>query len=175
MELEFLHPPIVHFAIALTITGVIFELLYFITRRESLKHAGFWTFIAGAFFVVLAAISGHLAEEAVEHIATGPAHEILETHEELGNILAGLLVVLAIFRIFIYLTENKKLYPLFLLGAIISALLVAYQGNIGGKLVYEYGIIPSSSAVEKVPTDEGFQYDYGDEEKHEEEEHREHE
>jgi len=172
MELELLHPPIVHFAIALTITGIIFELLHLIIKKESLKHAGFWTFIAGAFFVVLAALSGHLAEEAVEHIARGPAHEILETHEELGNILAGILVFLAIFRIFVHLTNNKKLYYLFLIGGIVSALLIAYQGNLGGKLVYEYGVIPSSSAAGKYPSGEGYQYDYGeDHEKHEREEH----
>ncbi|WP_028950405.1 hypothetical protein [Sulfurihydrogenibium subterraneum] len=34
-----LHPPTVHFAIALTMMGVIFEILGFISNRESLKHA----------------------------------------------------------------------------------------------------------------------------------------
>jgi len=31
------HPPIVHFAIALTMMGVIFEILGFISNRESLR------------------------------------------------------------------------------------------------------------------------------------------
>jgi uncharacterized membrane protein len=143
MNIELLHPPIVHFAIALTITGVIFEILYLITKKESFKNAGFWTFIFGAVSVVLAALTGHLAEEAVEDIARGVAHDILETHEELGNILAGLFVFLGAFRIFVYIKDNMKLYYLYLVAAIVSVLLIAYQGNLGGKLVYEHGVIPN--------------------------------
>jgi uncharacterized membrane protein len=172
MDLELLHPPIVHFAIALTITGTLFEVLYFITKKESLKHAGFWTFFFGAIFVVLAALTGHLAEEAVEGIARGEAHEILERHEELGNILAGMLLVLALLRLFIHMADNKRLHPIFLVGAIISSLLIAYQGNLGGKLVYEYGVIPSSKPA---PADEGYKHDLGEEEHEEHEEHEEEE
>ena len=36
-----LHPPIVHFAIALTMVGVFFDLVGFILNRDSLKKAGF--------------------------------------------------------------------------------------------------------------------------------------
>jgi len=143
MNIDLLHPPVVHFAIALTITGFIFEVLYLITKKESFKHAGFWTFVFGALSVVLAALTGHLAEEAVEEIARGTAHDILETHEELGNILAGVFAILGIFRVFVYLTDNMKLYYAYLVGALVSVLLIAYQGNLGGKLVYEHGVIPN--------------------------------
>ncbi len=46
-----LHPPIVHFAIALAIVGVIFDFVGLILRKESLKNAGFWTFVIGVIAV----------------------------------------------------------------------------------------------------------------------------
>jgi len=133
-----LHPPVVHFAIALTMTGVIFEILGFLLNRESLKHAGFWTFISGVVAVWGAMLTGHEAEEVIEDFLTGDAKKILETHEELGEILPYIFTVLGGLRLYLWFRENKKLYYLFLAGAVISIGLVGYQGKLGGTLVYEH-------------------------------------
>ncbi|WP_029521667.1 DUF2231 domain-containing protein [Persephonella sp. KM09-Lau-8] len=136
-----LHPPIVHFAIALTIIGVIFELLGFALKRESLKHAAFWTFIVGVLAVWGAMISGEAAEEAVEHLIEGTyAEKVFEPHEELGKILPWIFTGLGLFRIFLYVKENSKLMVIYLIAAFIGIGLIGYQGRLGGKLVYEYGI-----------------------------------
>jgi len=115
-----LHPPVVHFAIALTMTGVIFEILGFLLNRESLKHAGFWTFISGVVAVWGAMLTGHEAEEVIEDFLTADAKKILETHEELGEILPYIFTVLGGLRLYLWFRENKKLYYLFLAGAVIS-------------------------------------------------------
>jgi uncharacterized membrane protein len=133
-----LHPPIVHFAIALTITGVTFEILGIIFNRESLKHAGFWAFIFGVVAVWGAAITGHEAEEAIEDFLTGDAKKVLEIHEELGEILPYIFTVLGGLRLFLWFKENKKLYYIYLVAALISVGLVGYQGKLGGTLVYQH-------------------------------------
>jgi len=136
-----LHPPIVHFAIALTITGVLFEIIGFFLNKESLKQAGFWTFMAGVIAVWGAAISGHEAEEAVEKIIKGtPAEEILEKHEDKGKILPWIFTLLGLLRIYLYFKENKKMYIVYLLIALFCIGLIGYQGRLGGTMVYEYGV-----------------------------------
>ena len=96
-----LHPPIVHFAIALTIMGVIFDLLGFILKKESLKHTGFWTFIVGVLAVWGAMFSGEAAEEFVESFVEktkAEAEDFFETHEGLGKFLPYLFSALGLFR-----------------------------------------------------------------------------
>ncbi len=136
-----LHPPIVHFAVALTIIGVIFELLGFTLKRESLKHAAFWTFIVGVLAVWGAMFSGEAAEEAVEHFIEGTnVEKVFELHEELGKILPWIFTVLGLFRVFLYIKESSKLMIIYLIAAIIGIGLIGYQGRLGGIMVYEYGV-----------------------------------
>ncbi len=136
-----LHPPIVHFAIALTIIGVIFDFFGFALKKKSLKNAGFWTFIVGVFAVWGAMLSGEATEEVVEKFVKGTnLEEILEPHEELGKILPWIFTGLGLFRIFLYVKENSKLMIIYLITAFIGIGLIGYQGRLGGKMVYEYGI-----------------------------------
>ena len=136
-----LHPPIVHFAIALTIMGVIFDLLGFMLKKETLKHAGFWTFIVGVAAVWGAMLSGEAAEELVEKfVENTKIEEIFETHEELGKILPWIFTGLGLFRIYLYIKENSKLTIIYLIVAFIGIGLIGYQGRLGGKMVYDYGV-----------------------------------
>ena len=142
--MEFLaefHPPVVHFAIALVIMGVIFDLAGFILKKESLRHAGFWSLMAGVLAVWGAAITGHQAEEVVEHAIEGTAaYKILEEHEELGEILPWTVSVLGLFRLFLYFKPNNLLFMGYLVAGIIISGAIGLQGRIGGKLVYNYGV-----------------------------------
>ena len=135
------HPPVVHFAIALVIAGILFDIAGFVLSRESLRNAGFWTIIFGAFAVWGAMFTGHYAEEIVEDAVKGtPAYELLEVHEEIGEILPWVVSVLAGFRVFLTLRPNKKLFILYLLAGLVIAGIVGFQGRLGGKMVFEYGI-----------------------------------
>ncbi len=149
--MEFLaqfHPPMVHFAIALILTGVLFDILGFVFRKESLKHAGFWTILFGVFAVWGAMFTGHEAEELVEDAIKGTvAYEILEQHEEIGEILPWIVTVLGIIRTFLHLRPNNKIFIIYLLAGILVAGAVGYQGRIGGKLVFEHGV--GTKAMEK--------------------------
>ncbi len=136
-----LHPPIVHFAIALTIIGVIFDILGFVLKKESLKYAGFWAFIIGVIAVWGAMLSGEAAEEVVEKFIEGTsAEKVFEPHEELGKILPWIFTGLGLFRVYLYIKENSKLMIIYLILAFIGIGLIGYQGKLGGKMVYEYGV-----------------------------------
>jgi uncharacterized membrane protein len=92
-----LHAALNDLPAALLLVAVLFDLAGAITRRPSLRTAGFWTMVVGAAGAGLAVVSGLQAEE---HIAHGEAvHRVMETHEELALITLGVFVVLALWRI----------------------------------------------------------------------------
>ena len=92
-----LHAALNDLPAALLLVAVLFDLAGAVTRRPSLRMAGFWTMVAGAVGGALAVVSGLQAEE---HIAHGEAvHRVMETHEELALITLGVFVVLALWRI----------------------------------------------------------------------------
>jgi uncharacterized membrane protein len=92
-----LHAALNDLPAALLLVAVLFDLAAAVTRRPSLRTAGYWTMVAGAAGAALAVVSGLQAEE---HIAHGEAvHGVMETHEELGLITLGVFVVLALWRI----------------------------------------------------------------------------
>ncbi len=135
------HPPVVHFAIALILTGVVFDIAGFVLNKKSLKNAGFWTIVFGAFAVWGAMFTGHYAEELIEDAVKGtPAYELLEQHEEIGEILPWIVSILAGLRIFLNLRPNKKLFIFYLAAGLVVAGMVGFQGRLGGKMVFEYGI-----------------------------------
>jgi uncharacterized membrane protein len=92
-----LHAALNDLPAALLLVAVLFDLAAAVTRRPTLRTAGFWTLVAGAAGAVLAVVSGLQAEE---HLAHGEAvHRVMETHEELALITLGVFAVLALWRI----------------------------------------------------------------------------
>ncbi len=136
-----LHPPIVHFAIALTVVGVLFDLIGFSLSRDSLKQVGFWNIIVGVVALWAAMFSGEAAETTTERFVKSIGIEgIFEAHEILGKFLPGFFTLIGVLRIYLYIKENKKLFITYLALGIIGIVLVGLQGRIGGKMVYEYGV-----------------------------------
>ncbi len=79
------------FPAALLVAAVIFEILFLLTKRDSLRVAAYWTLLAGVIGAGLAVLTGLGAED---HIAHGDAvHEIMEEHEELAYITTGIFAV----------------------------------------------------------------------------------
>ncbi|AAC06957.1 DUF2231 domain-containing protein [Aquifex aeolicus] len=139
--MEVLHPPIVHFTIALTITGIIFEVLWFTFKRDIFNAGALLNLGFAVIFAWLAFFTGHLDEEKAEKlIENTPAYNILEYHETLGLIVAIAITLLGILKIFNYLKPSNLLRVFILVLGLITFVLVILQGNLGGRLVYDYGV-----------------------------------
>ena len=131
-----LHAALNDLPAALLLVAVLFDLAGAVTRRPSLRTAGFWTLVAGAAGAALAVVSGLQAEE---HIAHGEAvHRVMETHEKLALITLGVFIVLALWRIVrerrMGSTERAVVLAASLggLGALFATAVY------GGKLVFEH-------------------------------------
>ena len=128
---------VVHFPIALILTGYMAEVVYLFFRKEPvLKEFHFWLLAAGSLSAFAAYFSGAFLTSAVPPAAT----EVFSRHE----LFAELTVFAALVNtaLMLYLKVEKKEEPslkwlAFALNTItvVLLLLTAYHG---GELVYEY-------------------------------------
>ena len=137
-----LHAALNDLPAALLLVAVLFDLVGTVTRRPSLRTAGFWTMMAGAVGGALAVLSGLQAEE---HIAHGEAvHQLMGTHEDLALITLGVFAVLALWRIFREKRMASAERAVVLALSVVGLGFVVATGVYGGKLVFEHAAgIPS--------------------------------
>ena len=131
-----LHAALNDLPAAVLLVAVIFDVLAAITKRPSLRIAGYWTMLAGAIGGVLAVLSGLQAEE---HIAHGEAvHQIMETHEKLAFVTLGIFAVVALWRIFRESKMASGERTLSLLVSIGGVAALFATSILGGKMVFEH-------------------------------------
>ena len=133
-----IHPMVVHFPIALLLASLLFDLLALRWREEECRATSLSLLALGVLAAVVALLTGHLAEEAVEHSGTIPKQAI-ETHEELAFaafwVFAGLLGV-KMLSYWGWMRERALLVLFIGVGGAVLLLVASYYG---GGLVYRYG------------------------------------
>ena len=139
-----LHPMIVHFPIALLTAAVGFDLVGTRWHPNECRIATRFTLVLGFIAAVLALLSGHLAEEAVEH--SGVPKAVLELHETLAGVTTGVFAALVALHVAVsmgWLRERRGLAVAVGLVGVVLLLIASYYG---GSLVYEYGagVVPTS-------------------------------
>jgi uncharacterized membrane protein len=132
------HPLIVHFPVALIITGFFLDVisLFFNKKEPCLSKAGFYLMILGT----LAAVAGYLTGEFFTSEMSGAAGELKERHEVFAKITMFVMIAASLLRI--YLVWKKKeagslkwlVFALFF----IATISVGYTGFLGGSLVYDF-------------------------------------
>jgi uncharacterized membrane protein len=138
------HALLTAFPVALLSTAVLFEVLAVALKKDSLRRTGFALLLVGTLGAAAAVLAGLQAEEGVAH--GGPAHELMEHHEQLAFITLGTFAVAALWR----LVRERKMggaerfvVLLLTLGGLLS---LAYTGHHGGQLVFEHAAgIPDST------------------------------
>ena len=133
-----IHPVLVHFTIALFSASVIFDILGHITKRESLKSAGWWNLCFATVAAIPTVITGLVAKDSLPH--TDEAHSLMETHETLGLILLGTIIVLFVWRSFNRGSLPIRLTYLFLLLGVAGLGIMITGGYYGGEMVYRCGV-----------------------------------
>jgi uncharacterized membrane protein len=132
------HPVLAHFTIALFVAAVVFDLIGYFTRNESLKVAGRWNLLFASISALSSVITGLSAASVLPH--NEEVHRIMETHELIGLIALGLLIILVIWRIFVRGSFPAKFGLLYLTLGVIGISLVLTGGYLGGEMVYRHGL-----------------------------------
>ena len=132
-----LHPMIVHFPIALLTAAVGFDLVGTRWRPNECRIAARFTLVLGFVAAVLALLSGHVAEEAVEH--SGVPKAVLELHETLAGVTTGVFAALVALHVAVSMGWLRERRGLAVAVGLVGMMLLLIASYYGGSLVYEYG------------------------------------
>lgn len=137
MEVIKLHPPVVHFAMALPFALLVLDLYYRYTKKNPDSLHLIFTLLA-SLSVIGATLSGMVAHEPIED----KLHSInvFETHELAGFILGFYFALLAGVRF--GFERFSFLRNLFSLLIAVGVLFLFLQGSLGGSIVYDHMIKP---------------------------------
>lgn len=136
--LDNLHPLFVHFPIALLFMFFVVDLLGSWFGRADWRRTAGWFLYCGALSAGLTMVMGLLAAASVAH--GGDVHEIMERHESLGVAVFVLAAILAIWRWLAKGQISGAANTLYLLFAAILTSLLMFTADLGGLMVYKYGV-----------------------------------
>ncbi len=132
------HPIFIHFPIALLSTTLVLEILALAFGKDDLSRAGWWIQLVGTVGILLAVLSGIVAENATSIPAT--AAWVMDLHEELAFVCASAFAALLLWRVAAR-TKIPGPKPWGYIAAYLAAVvLLAFVGWFGGELVYRYGV-----------------------------------
>jgi uncharacterized membrane protein len=132
------HPMIVHFPIAFLTAFLLLEIIGVTRKSVAVRQVASGMLYLGALGAVAAAVAGLIAEETVPHGAA--VHEIMEWHERLGLTVATLSVALAVWRAVSGARFSRMAQALHLFLAGIVAACLFFGADLGGLMVYQYGV-----------------------------------
>jgi uncharacterized membrane protein len=133
------HPRFVHFAIALCVVGAVFVALGLLRQRERWIGYGQINLLIGWAGVMIAVATGLIDQSAAPDDAAVQA--VINQH-----ITAGIALLIAVGLALYWPLRNKRLFSEgrgrwgFLALLVVIVALVAIEGWLGGKLVYQYGV-----------------------------------
>lgn len=129
---EHLHPILVNFTAALIPASVFSDLSGRLLRRESLRHAAWWTLLYAALVTPGTALSGWFWKRSIE-AALSP--ELIAVHQWLGIGLAFAFPVLVMWRRGFHKRGESPGLAYFVT-AVLTLLALMYQGHIGGSMAF---------------------------------------
>ncbi len=137
-----LHPVVDHFTVALIVIGVLIDLVASLApNRTWLRSMATTLIVLGALAAVASKFTGGWEAHRVWDNLTGPAKELLKTHAWWGHKLPWVFGGLAVWRLGIqFIGFFARTRVIYLLVAIAAAGAILYQGDLGGDLVYDYGV-----------------------------------
>lgn len=139
MESLLLHPPLVHFAIVLPMVALIFQIAYSVTNTYLYSKLSSRVLIIAALFMIAAWYTGGLQGQDVYPLLNDEGKKVLLQHKQLGMYMMILAIVLALAKFIACKSRNIVLETMVLIGLLGASSLLAYQGLIGGDIVYKHG------------------------------------
>ncbi|MEN3028280.1 MAG: DUF2231 domain-containing protein [Aquificaceae bacterium] len=137
IELIKLHPPVVHFGLAMPFALLVLELYYRLKRKDPDGLHLIFSLLA-SLSVIGATLSGMIAYEPVEEKLY--KIEVFKTHKYMGLLMGLYFAVLLGVRL--GMSRYRPLRNLFFFMLLVGVLLLLVQGNLGGSVVYDHMVKP---------------------------------
>lgn len=152
-NMENIHPLFVHYPIAFFTAFLVLDIAGVIAKKPQWRYVASWLLYAGTVAAVFTVIAGLFAAETVEH--GEDVHGIMERHEHIGKGILALSLILSAVRIKGWGISMSGGNWLFLLFSGLLVLLVALGADLGGLMVYQYGVSVKQNAEITEPEQSG--------------------
>ncbi len=160
-DLPRLHAAVNDLPAALLIAAVLFDLIGWAMKRESLVWAGIWTLWAGVIGGWAAVIIGLLAEDAIDH---GEAiHDLMKTHETLAIATMIVFTVVLAWKLWRRFQLRRGEDVALKLVSAVGLVLLVRTGTVGGTLMFDHaaGIPMSTIQAEMENREAGHRHEAG--------------
>ncbi|MEQ1528110.1 MAG: DUF2231 domain-containing protein, partial [Methylococcales bacterium] len=148
-----MHPLLVHFPIAFLTGFFLLDVIGSLADKPNWRVVASGLLYLGAVSAFFTVLAGFLAANSVAHGEN--VHAIMENHERIGIGILILAVLLSVWRIVAGLLKGGANVFFLLMAALLSGLVVL-GADLGGLMVYQYGV-----AVQAVPVPEaGFSHEH---------------
>lgn len=156
-----IHPLLVHFPIAFLSAFFLLDLVGSLGNKPAWRNVASWLLYLGAAASIATATAGFIAAGTVPH--GGDVHEIMEHHEHFGITVVVFALLLSAWRALKGGIIGGPANTLFLLLAAIMCGIMTLGADLGGLMVYRYGV-----SVAAVPvTEEALRHSHDGDEAHE--------
>jgi uncharacterized membrane protein len=133
-----IHPLVVHFPIALLVMFFGVELAVTVFKQAQWRTVASGLLYLGTLAAAIAVYFGLQAAETVAH--SEAVHSIMEKHEDIGISIVGLALLLSLWRLFFKPHKHLGMQSIYLLCAMTLTILIALGADLGGLMVYHYGV-----------------------------------
>jgi uncharacterized membrane protein len=127
-----IHPILVNFTAALIPVSVLSDILGKLLRRESLKHAAWWTLLYAALVTPCTALAGWFWKRSIEAALSA---DLIAVHQWLGIWLAFAFLILVVWRRRFH-RRGESPGLAYLVTAVLTLLALMYQGHVGGSMAF---------------------------------------
>lgn len=135
-----LHPPIVHFMVAIPVVILLLEIINLMMRKKAVGGVSYFLLVLTVVVSVAAYFTGLVDGKETHSVLSDAAKEELAEHKLLGTYLLVAPVVILFFKLISSLMNSALVKVLYLLVLTVFVLGIFQQGKDGGELVYEHGM-----------------------------------
>lgn len=153
-----IHPLLVHFPIAFLSAFFALDVLGALMKKQSWRNVASALLYLGAAAALLTVFAGFSAANSVAH--GGDVHAIMEQHKHLGLTVLSLAILLSIWRAIAGGVLQGVANVFFLILAAVMFALMVLGADLGGLMVYQYGVAVKSLQLE-VSGNHEHRHDHG--------------
>jgi len=139
MEGILFHPPLVHFAIVLPLVALFFQITYSVSNNYIYSQWSARILVIAALVMIATWYTGGQQGADVYPLLSEEGQTTLKQHKNIGLYLMIATIALALVKFIACKARNVILETIVLIGLLSISSALAYQGLIGGDVVYKYG------------------------------------
>jgi len=139
METTLLHPPLVHFAIVLPFIALVFQLAFSVTNNYAYSQWSARALMVSALVMIAAWYTGGLEGSEAYILLSEAGQETLKSHKNLGLYIMVATIIIALIKFLACKSRNVILETLVFVSLLALSSTLAYQGLLGGEVVYKHG------------------------------------